>query len=901
MKTYIYTYILVLLCTYTMAQTHCSEIENTTTTDWRRTDGGNNNTFDWTRNDYDDVFVGFIVPNTTINSIPSPFYDETSCDGANNAIYWCFSADIPGQPENIQNDVWPEDGWELIFRNIGLPDNPTINPRFAIYNRHRGILRYFMYINYEFTQPWCGLIKLQINDVDYYENNAMLSVNQNITKALDNSTPNILIATPQFVTPQWSMGDPATAYWVYADFAVTYDPCTCEKDDLNFFANSGQIKIEVDLISGDNNSLYVDLSLIGDSINTETRKIIDGNPFDTKIDKTSALLGFDNKYYNYSKYSIDESTYGTFIKDLKKFQKNTSINNSNKYLQKKYANQYNLTTSIEGGLLAGDKGILLGENIGLANMSIMGGSINSGTQVITPNKTILSINNDINDHKPNWITSSNFTFSASTIPSQINSTAKVKYNNILGVYNVLETPKMEYALYQYVNKPNNKDYQMYQVKIKDPVKYVINKAANLTTLNIYSAIVIKPRKANFGSVTNVPFSEGNNGCTLNFDAKECNYLAPPFTLGQFGTTEYKYTEGINRYEQQLNASGIEIHNWIATNTDCSTDGVSNIEFNTPFIPISQLENMSFLIPAKYLNDVDFELKTVGYFETPEGKVVQLVYTFALDKNTTNLPTTKLNYKIVDAKGQDIRDVSTATYNCTNTNVSNLVAEYTNGEPTSIVGLLEYRKDYFLQPIDPSPFATVGNNYFATNLLIENDTLTTPQNVNAWGNIILNNVTVANNANVNFYAGLGIDVTGNSDLGTNSTLNINSNPALLPNVVSPVTSGAELTDFCKNKYAKIGPSTNNPPTAGTNPVSAIELYPNPNTGRATLKFALNADSEVSFDIFDVTGKLLATVFNKQEVAAGIYKFDFSTDQFSPGIYLCVLQTAEGTKTVRMVVQ
>lgn len=71
-------YIFLLITAFTFivnakAQLHCSQIPTTISTDWRRTDGGNYNGFNWTRNEYDDVNVAFGDPSEPdATSIRSP-------------------------------------------------------------------------------------------------------------------------------------------------------------------------------------------------------------------------------------------------------------------------------------------------------------------------------------------------------------------------------------------------------------------------------------------------------------------------------------------------------------------------------------------------------------------------------------------------------------------------------------------------------------------------------------------------------------------------------------------------------------------------------------------------------------------------------------------------------------
>ncbi|MDX2249990.1 MAG: hypothetical protein SF052_24620 [Bacteroidia bacterium] len=91
-----------------------------------------NTFFDWRDMEYD---LNFTVNGQTISTtIPSPFYQIDN----NNVSYLYLSEDDK-----------PEDGWELIGRNLGYYDNGTprsdlTNPYLILYNKYTGLLRIFL-------------------------------------------------------------------------------------------------------------------------------------------------------------------------------------------------------------------------------------------------------------------------------------------------------------------------------------------------------------------------------------------------------------------------------------------------------------------------------------------------------------------------------------------------------------------------------------------------------------------------------------------------------------------------------------------------------------------------------------------------------------------------------------
>ncbi|HLG03343.1 MAG TPA: T9SS type A sorting domain-containing protein, partial [Bacteroidia bacterium] len=60
------------------------------------------------------------------------------------------------------------------------------------------------------------------------------------------------------------------------------------------------------------------------------------------------------------------------------------------------------------------------------------------------------------------------------------------------------------------------------------------------------------------------------------------------------------------------------------------------------------------------------------------------------------------------------------------------------------------------------------------------------------------------------------------------------------------------------------------------------------------------SDVSMNIYDVTGKLVKT-FDQGQQAAGTYQIEFSADSFEAGVYFYSLNVNGATATRRMIVQ
>lgn len=82
------------------------------------------------------------------------------------------------------------------------------------------------------------------------------------------------------------------------------------------------------------------------------------------------------------------------------------------------------------------------------------------------------------------------------------------------------------------------------------------------------------------------------------------------------------------------------------------------------------------------------------------------------------------------------------------------------------------------------------------------------------------------------------------------------------------------------------------------IENIRLFPNPNTGSATLEIATTNSSDVEVAIMDVTGRTI-TLMNK-ELNSGINFLSINTEEFAGGIYFVSVRNGSENNVVRMVV-
>jgi hypothetical protein len=93
-----------------------------------------------------------------------------------------------------------------------------------------------------------------------------------------------------------------------------------------------------------------------------------------------------------------------------------------------------------------------------------------------------------------------------------------------------------------------------------------------------------------------------------------------------------------------------------------------------------------------------------------------------------------------------------------------------------------------------------------------------------------------------------------------------------------------------------------PTAiPTEQKNGLELlnYPNPFSGLTTIQFQIPSKTLVSLEIFDQTGRKVATLIN-ETMSSGMHEFEFKNTQIPCGIYFCHLTAGNYSITRKMII-
>ena len=70
--------------------------------------------------------------------------------------------------------------------------------------------------------------------------------------------------------------------------------------------------------------------------------------------------------------------------------------------------------------------------------------------------------------------------------------------------------------------------------------------------------------------------------------------------------------------------------------------------------------------------------------------------------------------------------------------------------------------------------------------------------------------------------------------------------------------------------------------------SIEIYPNPAKTLTAIRYSLPAESKISLQLYDISGRLVKTLVNESK-KSGIYNVNLNTKILSAGVYFLSLQT------------
>jgi Secretion system C-terminal sorting domain len=464
---------------------HCSEILNTTTPTV--------NVWDW-RTEWWDANINTNVTGPLIRVV-SPFHSLISNnDNSNNSNIRHFAI-------ALDKDYKPDDGWELLAKNLGVSGGISISDPYVIfYNKNTGIVRSFFLIAQLFSETLNndaakgGSIKISFYNKDpgplQYQSNLLTSYSSPLLPLDQLKRDADIIRANEFRT--------FIPYWLYADFPVIFDPCTC--------SNKGSFKIETSLINSGNvdikiESLPYQSPVKSDAVNKDAALFHSFSDFSGKVGGGLSATRSTGEALGTLRDAVIKQPIDLAVKLDKDLVKLKGV----------FDKIGKITEIIPVA------GAAYNAVISLVDFFSGGGGASSA-----PSPIMI-----MNDFKATGTISSSSAKNIVIIPipgsdqSGITAAAKPVYNNILGVFNLLYTPRVTIKnKYAYTVTPPIKvcgpwgiDNNYWISVDAESIKFTINPVLNIDLSNstIKAALIVESGYKDVFTTTNLQHDISQSG------------------------------------------------------------------------------------------------------------------------------------------------------------------------------------------------------------------------------------------------------------------------------------------------------------------------------------------------------------------------------------------------------
>lgn len=218
------------------------------------------NEFNWFQEAVNNVLFDIPLTNMSdyfsISSMLNPYNDD------NALCHYLMEADLS------ELDVHPEDGWELLFINLGrYPDGTTYSsqnsnmPYIILYNKYRSIVRVFGNCKFVQTNFSEVSVTLGFDIVHAPYVSGLLRFNNGTDRTMDQTT-DVASVTSYCILPT------NHNEWFHVDFQVAYDPCNCLYDSRLQLVFTPIESSQIEIINDDFAEVNIHLR-DGDGLNQE--------------------------------------------------------------------------------------------------------------------------------------------------------------------------------------------------------------------------------------------------------------------------------------------------------------------------------------------------------------------------------------------------------------------------------------------------------------------------------------------------------------------------------------------------------------------------------------------------------------------------------------------------------
>lgn len=749
----------------------------------------------------------------------------------------------------------------MLIKNFGDPNSKVARPFLAFYNKYTGKIRVFLWLGETPTSPLNG--------------GGVKMVPKNKKSALFANAQPISTSVLNFPKDQNSIS-PSTfinqdGFWIYADFNTAYDPCICKyPSKLEFKLKLlDEYQLQLNGVIGGKIAEIIDQN---NGVNT-------GNGFKSNFIWDDAKSAYEagqkayksgNKFANSAKSLIDSNA--SFLEDD---------------MDLEIENLKELASGIP----------YVSTAIGIFDFFVGGGGQKKQDLTPTAFEADLQFQGDGSLHKTNPFGSHSFSTPGSRPDYPPEGENNVPYyNNPLGVFNLLEQPKLEYVDYepeiQFPSVPIKENRysetlkdttiqvpnihtplpNIRQIKPVGDIKYALNPASGLKIEEIEAAVQVN-YKDGFSQFKETDISKLISTNT----PKPVEFVS-----------EGEYEDNIR---ERLEKSNFKIERWPKN----YPDNAEMVSLRSPYVSLSCIDKQSLFLHV-YDNedliagaDINLKLKIVLERKDGQGQEILMVLTYDFDiseNEESQNTTTEYDF--------DFYGFYEATV-------------WGDGDTTFWAPRLRIYPKKLISGNNSGPFLAAPMRGVSENVVLENETVN--KNVKAFNNIIVDgNVTI--NSGNNLRAGNKIEINGANNIENNVIL---STDGPIPSCGNPVgqyqATPPELTAFCKDdgEYEKRTRMKKSPIESSPKAKTGIfrnfkaSLAPNPVNNVTHLTLELPKSTNVEVAIKGLSGKTVKNQIVNETFDKGPQKISLNTTNLRSGFYLCTIQTKFGRKTLKFVKQ
>jgi hypothetical protein len=777
--------------------------------------------------------------------------------------------------DQVEKEYHPDNGWELLGRNFGSPSQGVQNPFFILYNRFTGIIRIF--INIKNT----GNFAVNAATINFYfptgtSRSAIFNQLGELTNAVNNFEPK---AHSNKINQYVNSGVSDNYFWLYSDVLSLYDPCTC--------GLVSDLKIQVKLLSESTITLNInstETTLVNNTLGNSTLNN------ESIFSEIKQWLGLGN--------TLVEDAAGVFTSANAAFATGQRLQNQ--------ANQFFTSNESLFGknnttALVRDLSRILFEVPRVNQWFKLASTLITVVEKTADGFEALTADEKLNKLKNTTITVKNTTVKATgtlnqsilqfdatmALPGSIQTGTQdfrsPIYDNILGVFNLLEQPIVKITDY---NAPSSLYYEQGTfpnaylednnvIDVFGTVKHVqvVNELTPI--LNPASGLKIKTLESR-----------------LEFINRETqlNKLKGPFIPGKLTTfSDFAFNQASNENRDDYYSNNG--YNLLMFDKNFTINNKwDKALMSTAFLPQGCFSKTS-LFTFSNIENIVVKVKVVlePIVNNPNSKVEDVVIVFTYPAKVINETNAK-PYQITGA----IYDPSGTV----------MVYKPTGSNPP--IGIS-------IPGITYSPLMGMGSNSFFTNMTINQDHFVIgditigpgvkyePGNfsIKATGNIYFENsaiytVTSPNlipnysDYNYKFIAGDQIIVSPEVIINPETTLELDPTISLDCAVSLPILqSSSSIESYCESSSYKTRSQQKSIQDLNQEVINSdfvkkepyINLYPNPSNGDLYVEI-FNNENEILFELFSISGSKVNLL--KNEIANNKYHLDLQ--YLSKGIYI-----------------